>query len=165
VIFVTIGTSEPFARLLDALEGFEGEDLVVQHGDQALTGSGPRSVSYLDFEELVELVREARVVVSHAGVGTILVALAEGKRPVVVPRLARFGEAVDDHQVALARRLDEAGFVTLVEDPADLPALLRNGATGDAFVRPQASGRLVFELSAYVASEVHAARRRRQPTS
>ncbi len=73
----------------------------------------------------MELVRAARVVVTHAGVGTIMVALANGKRPVVMPRLSRFAEAVDDHQLGLARRLSEADFVTLVEDEAGLANALR----------------------------------------
>ena len=42
----------------------------------------------------------------------------------VVPRLRRFGEAVDDHQLLLGRRLHEAELVDLVEDPADLPAVV-----------------------------------------
>ena len=65
---------------------------------------------------MVESVTRARVVVTHAGVGSVLVALGAGKRPVVVPRRGRFGEAVDDHQVDFARRFEQAGLVTLVED-------------------------------------------------
>ena len=74
----------------------------------------------LPYDELAETMRAARVVVCHAGVGSILTALTNGKRPVTVPRLARLGEAVDDHQLPFARRLAEAGLVTLVEDPAEL---------------------------------------------
>ncbi|NUT54618.1 MAG: hypothetical protein HOQ03_01365, partial [Thermoleophilia bacterium] len=62
--------------------------------------------------------------VTHAGVGSVLVALANGKRPVVVPRLKAFGEAVDDHQLQLGRRFAAAGLVTLVEDLGALEAAL-----------------------------------------
>ena len=64
------------------------------------------------------------MVVTHAGVGSILVAGANGKRPVVVPRLRRFGEAVDDHQLALAQKLEEIGLVVLVDDPSGLATVL-----------------------------------------
>jgi UDP-N-acetylglucosamine transferase subunit ALG13 len=74
-------------------------------------------VDFLSFDEMVAHVDRARVVVTHAGVGSILLALSRFRRPVVVPRLRRFGEAVDDHQVPLGRRLDEQGLVTFVEDP------------------------------------------------
>jgi UDP-N-acetylglucosamine transferase subunit ALG13 len=69
---------------------------------------------------MVTTIRQARAVVTHAGVGSVLVALANGKRPIVLPRLKKFGEAVDDHQLELGRRFAAAGLVTLVEDPDQL---------------------------------------------
>jgi UDP-N-acetylglucosamine transferase subunit ALG13 len=98
--------------------------------------------------DLAALVREARVVVTHAGVGSILLCLTNGRSPVVVPRLKRFGETVDDHQLESARRFAAAGLVTLVEDPADLPAAL--AAAGDTVVEPPSGeGALVRELRSY----------------
>jgi len=124
VIFVTLGTQAyPFDRLLGGLDGLD-EELVVQGGASSHRPAGAGWFDYLEYPQLVEYVRRARAVVSHAGVGSVMTAVAEGKRPLVVPRLHRFGEAVDDHQVPFARRLAEAGLVTLVEDPAGLPAAL-----------------------------------------
>jgi UDP-N-acetylglucosamine transferase subunit ALG13 len=68
-------------------------------------------------------------VISHAGVGSIMVALSHGKRPIVVPRLERFGEAVDDHQLQVATLLDRAGRVTAVDDLADLGAVVASTAS------------------------------------
>jgi UDP-N-acetylglucosamine transferase subunit ALG13 len=120
VILVTLGTLHfPFDRLLRALDSLPAdEELVVQCRVPGPLPAHARSVTDLPFDELAETMRAARVVVCHAGVGSVLTALANGKRPVTVPRLARFGEAVDDHQLAFARRLAEAGLVTLVEEPA-----------------------------------------------
>jgi UDP-N-acetylglucosamine transferase subunit ALG13 len=73
-------------------------------------------VDFLSFEALAGRMREARVVVCHAGVGSMMLARRCGRRPVVVPRRLHLNEAVDDHQLPLARRLDAAGAVTLVED-------------------------------------------------
>ena len=145
MVFVTIGTSEPFDRLLRALPRLDGEELVVQAGESELRPDDARCISYVPYEELVELIRAARVVVTHAGVGTIMTALANGKRPVVMPRLARFGEAVDDHQVPLARRLAEAGFVTLAEDEATL-ALALSGDAAAPTPSQNGHGKLVGEL-------------------
>ena len=80
-----------------------------------------------------------------------MAARAMGKRPVVVPRLRRFGEAVDDHQVNLARRLHAAGLVTLVEDLEDLPAAV---ADAHGFERTETGGALVEELRGYLAAAV-----------
>ena len=85
---------------------------------------------------MVDAVRRARVVITHAGVGSVMVALANGKRPVVVPRRKSFGEAVDDHQLQLGRRFSAAGLVTLVEEPDHLGGALET----DSCARRQASG-------------------------
>lgn len=155
MIFVTIGTSETFDRLIEAVERLpEHEELVLQVGGSSFRPARGTCLEYVPYEELRELMGQARVVVTHAGVGTILTALQLRKRPVVVPRLKRFGEAVDDHQVALARRLDEAGLVTLVEDLGLLRAAVAapaelNGHTG-------ASGSLVSELRDYLSASLGA---------
>lgn len=123
MILVTVGTSESkFDRLLEAFDVGDrsDEELVVQHGPSLVRPVGATCLEFLPYDELVDVIRRARVVVIHGGVGSIMTALANGKRPVVVPRLRRFGEAVDDHQVALGRRLQEAGLVTLVEDTGDV---------------------------------------------
>jgi UDP-N-acetylglucosamine transferase subunit ALG13 len=149
VIFVTTGTNgEPFDRLLRAVGEIEGESLVIQHGPSTVRASHATSVAYVPFSELVGLVRTARVVVTHGGAGSILVALMEGKRPLVVPRLARFGEAVDDHQLELSRRLDQAGLVTLVSDLAQLPSLVRTVPATSTPARPSAA--LLDDLRRYL---------------
>jgi UDP-N-acetylglucosamine transferase subunit ALG13 len=117
MIFVTVGSNEArFDRLLESVCALPGdEELVVQHGPSLVHPPNAECHAFLTFDEIVDAVRRARVVVSHAGVGSVLVALGAGKRPVVVPRLKRLGEAVDDHQVAFARRLHDVGLVTSVE--------------------------------------------------
>jgi len=121
MIFVTVGTNEArFDRLLEAVAALPfDEPVVVQHGHSAALGpTGATLVDFLTFDEMVETMRAARVVVTHAGVGSIMFALAERRRPVVVPRRKSLAEAVDDHQLQLGRRFAAAGLVTLV-DPLD----------------------------------------------
>jgi UDP-N-acetylglucosamine transferase subunit ALG13 len=126
MILFTIGTNEqPFDRLIRAARELEGhEHLLVQHGSSREPHGRGEWVDFLSFDELADRAREARVVVCHAGVGSIMLARRCGHRPVVVPRRHHLGEAVDDHQLFLARRLAQSGIVTLVEDIADLPAVL-----------------------------------------
>jgi UDP-N-acetylglucosamine transferase subunit ALG13 len=130
MIVVSVGTNEArFDRLLEWVSGIELEDdLVVQHGPSTVRPPDSRCVPYLPYEDLVELVRESRAFVTHAGVGSIMMALFSGRRPVVVPRLKRFGEAVDDHQVSLARRLQAEGLVTHVESVEALERALAHGS-------------------------------------
>jgi UDP-N-acetylglucosamine transferase subunit ALG13 len=158
VIFVTVGTNEAaFDRLLEAVAALpQGDEIVVQYGSSAVRpDNAARSLDFLLLDDLVEEMRAARVVVTHAGIGSIMTALACGKRPVVVPRLARYREAVDDHQLPVARRLEAAGLVTVVEDPAELAdAIARAGEAIE--VSLGADERLVGELREFIAE--HAGR-------
>jgi UDP-N-acetylglucosamine transferase subunit ALG13 len=127
VIVFTIGTSLPFDRLVvaaDAVASACEERVVVQGGRSSCQLTRAELVQFLSSDELRALVADARAVVMHAGAGSALLALTEGKRPVLVPRLRRFGEAIDDHQVIFGRRLQEVGLAHFVEDPEDLPAFL-----------------------------------------
>jgi UDP-N-acetylglucosamine transferase subunit ALG13 len=160
MIFVTVGTNEaPFDRLLRAVARLPSvEPLVVQTGASAVRPAAATCFEQLPFDDLSEYVRRARVVVMHAGVGSVLVALSNGKRPLVLPRLERFGEAVDDHQLTFARRFAEAGLVTLVEDMDALPDALAAGADLLPRLRPRTDGRLTAELSGYLQSLIGEAR-------
>lgn len=155
MILVTVGTNEArFDRLLEALAGLpDGKELFVQHGPSPIRPAGATCTEYLAFEELAERVREADAVVTHAGVGSILTALLNGARPIVVPRLQRYGEAVDDHQLDFGRRAADACLVTLVEDVAELPAAVaRLQASPPQPPRPDE--RLITDLRSFLAGAV-----------
>jgi UDP-N-acetylglucosamine transferase subunit ALG13 len=144
VIFATVGShpSFRFDRFLRALETLPGEDLVVQHGPGTPPANAGRAVPWMTLPEVLDHMDRAEKVVSHAGTGTILCATRAGQTPVVVPRLHRFEETVDDHQLDLAHALGETGRIVVVED------LDRLAATVDATpprgaAAPNAAGGLV----------------------
>jgi UDP-N-acetylglucosamine transferase subunit ALG13 len=155
MMLVTVGSSPfPFDRLLRAVDNWRvEEEVVVQHGPSAIRPRHARCIDYLSFDELGELVRGARVVVMHAGVGSILTVLAEQRQPVVVPRQRSFGEAVDDHQVAFARRAHELGLVTLVEDIERLPRAVEDRAPASEQLPPGHSP-IEAELRRYIEQTV-----------
>lgn len=162
MILVTTGSSGgPFDRLLSVVGRFDvDEEVVVQHGPSALRPHGARCVDYLPFDELGRLVSEARVVVAHAGVGSILLCLARDRAPLVVPRLPSLGEVVDDHQLVLARRLARSGAVTCVEDVDDLPDLVRRAGAVSGGTGSKRGGEtaLAADLRRYIDSVVPASR-------
>jgi UDP-N-acetylglucosamine transferase subunit ALG13 len=158
MILVTTGTNAPPCdRLLREIDEMSlDESVVVQHGPSAIRPAGAKCLDYVPFATFVDLVTEARVVVTHAGVGSILITLMNGKRPVVVPRLARLGEHVDDHQLELGRRLSEIGLVTLVEDLSDLGAALEtNQDVSDQVPVPDDRGTLKSDLARYLSTIVN----------
>lgn len=128
MIFVTVGNAtQNSSRLLNAIDSLAGagafgiEDVVVQYGNNAAFHS-ERCIckAFLTIDEFSEAIEQADVVVCHAGSGTILHVLRTGKVPVVVPRLVRYGEVIDDHQAQLAEALSKSGKVLPVADISEL---------------------------------------------
>jgi len=120
VIFATCGSSPArFDRLMDALAALPPDQLHVQHGP-ATPPPCARADEFVSFGRMVELIEAADVVVSHAGVGSIMCALRAGHVPIVFPRLKRYGETVDDHQAELAEALERRGNVIVVWNATEL---------------------------------------------
>jgi UDP-N-acetylglucosamine transferase subunit ALG13 len=154
MIFVTIGTSEPFDRLLRWLDELgPDEELVVQRGRSTFAPRGATCFDYLPYEDVLEYVRGARVVVTHAGAGSVMTCLACGKRPVAVPRLRRYGETADDHQLAFAQHLAEAGLIAVVEEPEQLAQAIADPPAAAA-AAGSAAGGLADDLREYLMSAV-----------
>jgi UDP-N-acetylglucosamine transferase subunit ALG13 len=115
LIFLSLGTHEqPFDRALDLVERLaEDHRILVQHGFTPARASAP-SIQWRDFlsyHDLTAAMRNASTVVCHAGVGAIMTAFSVGQTPVVIPRLRRFHEHVDDHQRELAEAFSLRGLV------------------------------------------------------
>lgn len=127
MIYVTVGTMFlDFPRLIhqaDAIAEDTGERVVIQIG---LGQTIPRHAEHFDFkprEEVLALQREARVIVCHAGIGSVIDAL-EVRRPLIVaPRLKRYNEHMNDHQLDIAEAVERRGWGRMVRDMAGLPAL------------------------------------------
>jgi UDP-N-acetylglucosamine transferase subunit ALG13 len=114
-LVVTVGTAAEgfgfralFERLVEIVP--PSCSVVWQVGSTDLSGLGIDGRSGIPSEELVGLQRSADAVVAHAGTGSALAALGAGRLPVLVPRRKARGEAVDDHQLQIARELDERGL-------------------------------------------------------
>jgi UDP-N-acetylglucosamine transferase subunit ALG13 len=128
LIFVTVGTDHhTFDRLIDWIEGWLQTNLdarlVVQHGG-AREIDGAECIAFLPQARFRELLGLAAAVVCSAGPGAIMESRAAGVRPIVVPRLERLDEVVDDHQVTFARFLAARDLVSIAEDPDALAAAL-----------------------------------------
>lgn len=127
MIFVTVGTHEqPFNRLVrrfDELvtEGILTEPVFIQTGYCTYAPKYCGWERFISAPEMKELMTAADVVVTHGGPSSFIEAMAAGKVPVVVPRLARYGEHVNDHQEAFVRLVaDRRGGIVPVYDVAGL---------------------------------------------
>lgn len=128
MIFVTVGTDEyPFERLIRGIDALKGqgvirEEVFIQVGFARYRPAHCPFAGILTYAEMEEKMRGARIVITHGGPGSIMPLLYSGRVPVVVPRRKRFGEAVDDHQMSFARKLEKEGRIILVEAVEDLGA-------------------------------------------
>lgn len=121
MIFVTVGTHrDPMPRLIAALEDLPAGELVVQYGTSPQPAAAARTVAFMPFDDMFACFDAADVVVTHAGVGSVLTAMRVGHTPIVVPRRHSLGEHVDDHQAELTRALAERKAVLPVWDLSQL---------------------------------------------
>jgi UDP-N-acetylglucosamine transferase subunit ALG13 len=112
-IVVTFGTQQDFGfrraaeRLVEILAAVcsTDADILWQTGSTDMAGLGVDSVETVPNAHLLDAVRRADLIVSHAGVGSALLALRHGKCPVLLPRLRAMGEHTDDHQTLIAQEL------------------------------------------------------------
>jgi UDP-N-acetylglucosamine transferase subunit ALG13 len=109
MIFVTVGSMFPFDRLVSAIDdvapNFSGQNFMAQIGAGRYSPRNIRFVRSLDSTSFARTVEEARLIVAHAGMGSIITALQARKPIVVMPRDQGLGEVTSDHQFATARRL------------------------------------------------------------
>jgi UDP-N-acetylglucosamine--N-acetylmuramyl-(pentapeptide) pyrophosphoryl-undecaprenol N-acetylglucosamine transferase len=121
-VVVTLGTFRGygFVRLVERLLEVLPPDAEVlwQTGDTDTSALGIDGHHAIPERDLTQAMREADVVIAHAGVGTALAALEVGKCPVLVPRRLAHGEHVDDHQIQIADELARRGLAVSVEADA-----------------------------------------------
>ena len=111
MIFVTVGTHEqPFNRLVQYMDEWaknHEENVIIQTGYSTYEPTNCKWQNFFSYQEMLELVEEARIVVTHGGPSSFIMPLQIGKIPVVVPRKLEFNEHVNDHQVEFCNQVAE----------------------------------------------------------
>lgn len=156
VIFITVGTDQSFDRMLRVIDAWAREnnrrDVFAQVGVGAWKPSYMDSVDFLEPREFKRRFDEASLIISHAGMGTILSALLQGKPILVMPKLASLGEHRNEHQTATARRMMEMGKVNVAFDEAELRAKLDHldALIPREKIPPVATGPLIDGLRSFI---------------
>lgn len=126
MIFITLGSQKfQFDRLLKAVD-YLVKDKVINEDIFAQVGYSdyvPKHYSYkqfLDRNEYMEKMNECDLVITHGGTGAIIGAIKRGKRVIAVPRLNKFGEHVDDHQVQIVNQFTDMNLICGIMDTKDL---------------------------------------------
>lgn len=153
MIFVTVGMhSQGFDRLIkkmDEIAGKINEEVIMQVGSTAYKPKNAKYFVFKNFQKMQELVRETRVVVCHGGAGTIIAALDYEIPVIAVPRLKKYNEAIDDHQLELINALEKDGKITAVYDIEKLENTLTSPFV-NSHTNMKKDDRLVRTLGEYI---------------
>jgi beta-1,4-N-acetylglucosaminyltransferase len=124
MIFSTVGThNQGFERLIKKLDEIApkiDDEVIMQIGSTRYKPKNARWFEFSEYEELLRFIQKADVIICHGGAGTLLDCLKFNKKIVIVPRLEKFGEVYDNHELELAEALENKGQVKVVYEIEDL---------------------------------------------
>ncbi len=130
MVFVTLGTQDKtFERLIEAVENQVKkqnikEEVIVQAGSTKYVSDFVKIIPYMNENEFHDYMKKADIIITHGGVGTIIEGLELKKKMIVVPRLAKYGEHVNDHQVQIVENFEKSGYILAVYDLEKLDLVL-----------------------------------------
>lgn len=155
MIFVTVGTQLPFDRLVMAVDEWAKDkdiEVFAQTGETSVKPKSIKHAEYLKPSEADKMFREATLIVSHAGVGSILSALKYKKPILILPRRASLGEHRNEHQLATAKWVGSRSGINVAWDENELIEVLNSAQfkAGES-ISDFASPELIYNVKAFIA--------------
>lgn len=126
MILVLLGTqNNSFHRLLEEVqkcidEGTIKDKVVVQAGSTKFESDDMEIFNLIEQNKFNELIEQANIIITHGGVGSIVTAVKLGKKVIAVPRLRKYGEHVNDHQIQIVKDFNDKGYIIGIENVEDL---------------------------------------------
>ena len=130
MIFITLGTQKfQLNRLLQLIDeyveqGLIEEEIIAQVGHSNYKPKHFKYYPFFDKEEFDDYIQKARIVITHSGVGSIITALNHKKPIIVYPRLKKYNEHVDNHQLDIARAFAKKGYILCCDENNQLINLI-----------------------------------------
>lgn len=161
LIFITLGSQKfQFNRLLKKVD-----ELIEAHviTDPVFAQKGysdyvPRHYAYKDFLDRDEFERyetAAEIVITHGGTGAIIGAVKKGKKVIAVPRLAKYGEHVDDHQMQLIQQFDNMGMIEACYEIKGLAAAYQRSRAAEYKTYISNTARIIESITEYLSGWEH----------
>ena len=122
MIFVTVGThKQGFERLIKAIDDLVNtnkikDEVIIQTGYTSYVPKRCKWFKFVPQNEFGDLCRKSDIIITHGGVGSIMTPLKFNKTTIVVPRLKKFNEHADDHQLQIVKELEKMGKIIAVYD-------------------------------------------------
>lgn len=134
MIFVTLGTQDKsFKRLLDNIDkeiekGNIKDKVIVQAGYTKYNSKNMCIFDLLDKDDFDKYIKECDLLITHGGVGSILTGLKNDKKVIACPRLAKYNEHMNDHQIQIIERFTESGYILPYNENDDLGKIIKQVA-------------------------------------
>ena len=131
MILITLGTQDKeFKRLLDIVEqeiekGNIKDKVVVQAGHTKYESDNMEIFDLIDREKFSNLIEECDILITHGGVGSIITGLQKNKKVIVSPRLAKYNEHINDHQMQITENFSKKGYILPLYENDDLGKVLK----------------------------------------
>ena len=131
MILVTLGTQDKtYVRLLEKInqlidQGLIKDKVVVQAGFTKYSSDNMEIFDLIPQDEFNNLMSKADLVITHGGVGNIISALEKNKKVIAVPRLAKYGEHIIDHQTQIIAKFNDLGYIIGLQDVDELDRAIK----------------------------------------
>lgn len=131
MILATVGTdTHQFNRLIEELDKLIGnkklkDRVIAQIGNCTYIPKNYEHFRFADLEKFDKLNNSADIIISHAGAGSLITSSQYGKPIIVVPRLKKYNEHTDNHQVQIAKELEKQNKIVAVYDVKNLLDAIR----------------------------------------
>ena len=131
MILITLGTQDKqFTRLLDTVQneidkGNIRDKVIVQAGHTKYNSKDMEIFDLIDREKFADLIKECDLLITHGGVGSIITGLQNNKKVIVVPRLAKYDEHINDHQIQITENFAKVGYILPLYENDDLGKTLK----------------------------------------
>lgn len=123
MVLVLVGTQkQDFSRIFKEIENcssLKDEKIIAQSGYTKYESKKIECIPFMKREELMKLIKKADYIICHGGVGTIFESLYEKKKILAVPRLKKYKEHVNDHQIEVCSKLQDEGYILYFMDGED----------------------------------------------
>lgn len=122
MILVTLGTQDKgFKRLLEEVDkeiakGHINEEVIVQKGCTEYESDNMKLFDLIDKDKFDELIDKCDILITHGGVGSILTGITRGKKVIAVPRLSKYNEHINDHQLQIVENFSKSKYIIGVKD-------------------------------------------------
>lgn len=160
MIFVMLGTqNNSFHRLLEKIDELIQkeeiqEEVIVQAGYTKYESKNMEIFDMIPRNELENYQKEANLIITHGGVGSIVSSLKQGKKVIAVPRLHEYGEHVNNHQQEIIQEFEEKGYIIGVSKVEELPNAIKKVTTFEPKTYQAGNQKMISLIENFIDSQI-----------